>query len=129
MWRQGLRFVLVGLVNTGIGFSVILGLHYLLHWSPMLANAGGYGVGGVVSYLLSRGFTFRSNRAHRDALPRFVVAVAACFALNLVTLQAVGQWLSWPGWAAQALAVLSYNLGFFVLSRQWVFAPKSAAVA
>lgn len=123
MWRQGLRFVLVGLVNTGIGFAVILALHYLLHWPPMLANAGGYLVGAVVSYLLSRGFTFQSSRAHRDALPRFVVAVSACFLLNLATLQGAAQWLHWPGWLAQALAVLSYNISFFLLSRQWVFAP------
>ena len=123
MRQQGIRFVLVGLVNTGIGLAVILGLQFLLGLGPLQANAGGYLAGSVVSYLLNRGFTFRSARAHRAAVPRFMIAAGTCFLFNLAILHFCGHWLLWPWWLAQGLAVLSYNVSFFLLSRQWVFAP------
>lgn len=127
MWRQGLRFLLVGLLNTWVGFSVILALQYLMHLGPMQANVGGYLAGGTVSYLLNRRFTFHSVRSHRTALPRFMLAAGLCFMLNLFMLLFCGKGLRWPWWLAQALAVLTYNGSFFVLSRYYVFAPPHAA--
>ena len=78
------RFVLVGLANSAVGYGLILVFHYGLGASAMVANLGGYTMGGLLSYVLHRNFTFESGRPHAQALPRFAILVASCFALNLV---------------------------------------------
>ncbi len=115
------RFLLVGCANTAIGYGAILFLQYFLSAGHMTANAIGYLIGGAVSYLLNKSFTFRSARAHSEALPRFVSVVASCYLINLLVLEvSVSQW-QFPAAIAQGLAVLSYVLSFYVLSRQVVF--------
>lgn len=122
LWTA-LRFASVGVVNTAIGLAAILALQGLAGWHPFAANAGGYMVGGIVSYLLNRRYTFNSLRMHRQAAPRFAAAMAACFGLNLLCLQLALHVLGWSAIVAQALAVGTYTLAFFGVCRLWVFAP------
>lgn len=124
---QVIRYLLVGLANTGIGYGCILLLRYGLQWGDLAANAGGYAIGACVSYGLNRSFTFQSQRRHRQALPRFVLAMALCYALNAAVLLGALQWLHWPSFASQALALCAYTVAFFVLSRTLVFRPDTAA--
>ena len=119
--RSFVRFVLVGLVNTAVGYGVILFLHYGLQMSPLWANVGGYAVGGLLSYLLNRSFTFASSKPHSQALPRFGAAMAACFALNLMVLEFGLSVLALPVPAAQALAIGSYTVAFYLVNRLAVF--------
>ena len=123
-----LRFLLVGLANTAIGYGLIMYLHYGLAVPHFYANTAGYVAGGAVSYWLNRHFTFESERSHSAALPLFVGAVLVCFALNAAVLAlALNVWkLPFP--AAQALAMFSYTAAFFVLNKFVVFSlvKKSA---
>ncbi len=115
------RFLLVGCVNTAIGYGAILFFQYVLLSGHLEANAIGYLIGGSVSYLLNKSFTFRSTRAHGEALPRFVLVVASCYVINLLVLEVgVSQW-QFPAALAQGLAMLSYILSFYILSRKIVF--------
>ncbi len=116
-----IRFALVGLVNTGVGYGVILLLHYGLGVDPVLANAGGYLAGMLLSYTLNRRYTFASRRPHGQALPRFGMAAAGCFALNLLVLQIGLAALALPVALAQALAVGSYTVAFYFANRFLVF--------
>lgn len=116
-----LRFALVGVANTVLGYAVILLLHYGLGWQPVLANAGGYVVGGGVSYVLNRRFSFRSDRPHAQALPRFIAAVAMSFGVNLLVLRMALMVPNLPIAVAQAIAVTSYMVVFYLISRFFVF--------
>jgi putative flippase GtrA len=119
------RYGLVGAVNTGIGLAVILGLEFGLKASPVLANAAGYAVGFAVGFLLNRGFVFRSQAGVASAGPRYVVAVAACYGLNLLVLQGLQARLppsDLARAAAQLCAMGAYTVTLFALSRYWVFA-------
>ncbi len=116
-----LRFTLVGLVNTAVGYGVILLLHYGLGIDPVPANAGGYLSGLLLSYALNRRYTFASRRPHGQALPRFGMAAAGCFALNLLVLQVGLAVLALPVALAQALAVGSYSVAFYFANRWLVF--------
>lgn len=113
------RFVLVGLANTGVGYGLILLLHYGLGLSPVMANFGGYVIGALLSYGLNRSFTFNSQRAHHKALPLFLAAAGGSYLLNLVVLQFALQML--PFALAQALAVFSYSAAFYLSCRFLVF--------
>jgi putative flippase GtrA len=115
----------VGAVNTGIGLSVILLAEFGLKAPPVVANAAGYAVGLAVSFVLNRGFVFRSEAGVSAAGPRYLAAVAACYGLNLLVLQGMRAVLP-PGdlahAAAQLCAMGAYTLTLFALSRYWVFA-------
>ncbi len=113
------RFVLVGLANTGVGYGLVLLLHYCLGLSPVLANVGGYVIGALLSYGLNRCFTFNSRRAHGKALPLFMAAAGGSYLLNLIVLQLALPIL--PFALAQALAVLSYSVAFYLGCRLLVF--------
>jgi putative flippase GtrA len=115
------RFVLVGLLNTAVGYSVILLLQVGIGAPPFIANAGGYLIGGLVSYALNRNFTFGSNRPHGQTLPRFSMVAAGCFALNIGVLTFGLQVLNLRPALAQALAVASYTVAFYWASRTIVF--------
>ena len=114
------------MLNTAVGYGVILALQLGAAWPAALANAGGYAVGLVLSYGLNRRFTFASKRPMSATLLPFLSAAAAAFGLNLLTLFFAEQQLMWPPAAAQLLAVASYSVCFYGLSRWVVF--RSASV-
>jgi putative flippase GtrA len=115
------RYVLVGVVNTLLGYGVILLLQFGAGFAPLLANAAGYAVGLVVSYVLNRRFAFRSRRSHRGGLPAFVAAAAACYGLNALVLFAALR-AGVPGALAQAAALTAYTVSFYLLNRYAIFA-------
>ena len=73
------RFLLVGVVNTLVGYGVMFGLYNLagLHlWGDpgyWISSAANYLVGSVVSFFLNKHFTFRS----REKGPGVVLRYAA----------------------------------------------------
>ncbi len=117
-----IRFLLVGVLNTLVGYSAILTFQLVLGMSATVANAGGYLVGMSVSYVLNRRYTFKSQRGHRAGLSAFAAAGAACYAVNLLVLTLVMNMApnAHPA-LAQAAAVAAYTLSFYVASRHLVF--------
>jgi len=130
--RQLVRFGLAGLVNTAVGFAVIVVLDPVLGLAPALANALGYLAGVGVGFALNRGFVFRSQGALRATGPRYAIAAACAFALNQGVLRGAGLLLG-PSAAhrllAQMTAMAVYSTTLFVLCRLWVFRPPSASPA
>lgn len=131
---SALRYGVAGVFNTLVGFSIILILELGLGLAAHLANAVGYAVGICVSFVLSKVFVFKARQTKRSAPLRYVVAVAAAFALNQGVLSLARLVLpTGPLWsvAAQGSAAVSYTAALFLLSHFWVFAhaPKSGAEA
>ena len=60
---SALRYGLAGVINTLVGFSIIVALDVGLRLSAHLANAIGYAVGICVSFALSKLFVFRARQA------------------------------------------------------------------
>jgi putative flippase GtrA len=116
-----IRFALVGLSNTALGYAVIMLMHYVFGLDPTASNLLGYAAGAILSYLLNRTFTFASDRPHRRAAPRFFAAVAVCYLLNVVVLNLALHALRAPVPAAQAIAVVTYSIAFYLANRLFVF--------
>ena len=68
------RFGLVGLINTAVGFAVVVALDPGLHVAPAIANGVGYLVGVGVGFILNRGFVFRSGEGVRASGLRYAIA-------------------------------------------------------
>jgi putative flippase GtrA len=117
---QFLRFVHVGLLNTLIGYSVILLAEFFLQLGSLASNALGYMVGGLASYMLNKNYTFRNTDNHRSTLPRFIAVVLTSYLVNVLLLQTAI--LIGAGTViAQASAVLSYMLTSYALMHNAVF--------
>lgn len=114
------RYLMVGVLNTFVGYGVILLLQFGMGLTALAANAGGYAIGLLVSYTLNRQFTFRSHRSHRRGLPAFLVVALLCYGLNVLVLWSMldaGYSAVW----AQGLAVLVYTVSSYLLNRHLVF--------
>jgi len=121
MIGQLLRFAAVGVLNTLVGFAVIVLLTRGLGVGDVPANLAGFAVGACCSYMLNKAFTFASRKPHAQAAPAFVATIAACLAANLAVLLLALHALHLPSLVAQALAVLTYNVLFFLASKLVVF--------
>jgi putative flippase GtrA len=126
------RFGLAGLVNTAVGFAVVVALDPGLGVAPAIANALGYAVGMAVGFVLNRGFVFRS----REGLPasglRYAIAALGAFVLNQAVLRLAGAGLGAGAAqhiAAQLCGMGTYSVALFLACRFWVFrpAPRSSA--
>jgi putative flippase GtrA len=118
------RFILVGLVNTLVGYSVMFGMYNLLalhRWGDLgywLSTVGNYGVGSVVSFFLNKHFTFRNRDKGAGVVMRFVLNIVVCMLLAYgVAKQAVAWILAGSALSAQ----LQGNLSMLVGSGLFVF--------
>lgn len=129
---SAVRYGAVGVLNTVVGFSVILALELGLKWSAAWANAGGYLIGVMFSFVLSRVFVFGRGRSLRSAAPRYVIAVLTAFGLNQLVLFAAGHWVPrgpLGQTVAQGAAAVSYTATLFLLSHYWVFKAQPSVDA
>lgn len=122
---QLLIFCAVGAANTVFGLAVIFALKYWAGLHDALANALGYGVGMLLSFVLNKTVTF----AHRGDLPRsaarFVLVQSVAYLLNLGTVF----WLLGSGvnsYLAQAAGIVPYTAAGFLGAKYFAFRRAGA---
>lgn len=124
---EAVKFSLVGVVNTLIGVAAILLLMEVVGAPPVLANAGGYAIGLTISYQLNRHFTFDKRQSAPLGFIRFLLVFAVSYGLNLLVLVFLIERMKITPALAQACAVVTYSIVFFVLCRIVVFKlPRTA---
>jgi putative flippase GtrA len=116
------RFALVGggvlLVHLATAYTI---LHYYPDLPVLMVNTMAFVVAFQFSYLGHRFFTFKSDGSHAKFF--FVAGIGLCVN-NLVT--SLAQMAFGIPFVAIALGNVSAPVAVFVLSRFWVFAPRSA---
>lgn len=73
------RFVLVGIVNTIVGLTIMFSCYNILHMGYWLSSAMDYIIASIVSYFLNKHYTFCYHEEGWWSLGRFVVNIAACY--------------------------------------------------
>lgn len=119
--KQLLKFALVGVLNTSLGYAVIFGCMYAFGLGAVVSNVIGYACGLVVSYSLNRNFTFRSAAARRAEMVRFVAIFLLAYLANLGVLLLLIRRFGMHEGAAQAVAGVAYFGLSFVLNKYYVF--------
>ena len=122
---QALRFAAVGVLNTLIGLAAIYALMYFWRSGPVAANFLGYLIGLAVSFSLNRLWTFNSERAFANDLPKYLLAAGASYLVNAGIVSAAVTWWSVNPYLAQLLGVSVYTLSFFFGCRMFVFAASA----
>ncbi|PAF47382.1 hypothetical protein BKH46_04700 [Helicobacter sp. 12S02634-8] len=115
-----LRYLLVGGVNTALGFGVIFALMYV-GWGAELANLLGYICGLICSYLLNKTFTFKSKNPHKRDFLRFLLAMGIAYGVNLLILLVCYRLLHINAYLSQIIAGVAYTLSGYCLSKFWAF--------
>lgn len=67
-----LRFAVVGAVGTAAHYALLLTLVEGVGADPIAGSVAGFLLGALVNYTMNRSLVFRSERAHVEALPRFL---------------------------------------------------------
>jgi putative flippase GtrA len=117
-------FLAVGGTATAVHFVILALLVQSGALAPVPASCLGALAGAVVSYVLNRRYTFRSDRRHQEALPRFLLLAAAAFILNAVLLAAILAVLPVHYLVAQAITTACVIVLTFGGGRLWVFAER-----
>ena len=80
--RKFARFAGVGAVATAIQYAILVALVQGLGAEPTPASTLGFAVSVVFNYFANRRWTFRSERAHASAAPRFFLVQGVGLGLN-----------------------------------------------
>lgn len=127
-WRIA-RFCFVGLF-CALVFGVCSRLLIDLRGLPVYAAAGlSYSLLVPLSYMLHRGFTFRSTAAHSTSLPKYVIvsaistAMAAFFPAAMNSKLMLDMDINY----ALSLTCVVVPLMTYVLKSTWVFASDDKA--
>jgi len=118
---QIVRFLSVGLVNTGIGLSCIWAAMYFLGLNEIVSNLIGYAVGLLVSFTLNRTWTFAHAGPWAGSLSRWLLLFVVAYSGNLATVTALYRLAGMNAYLAQAFGIMVYTAISFVGSRYYVF--------
>jgi putative flippase GtrA len=75
------KFILVGIANTLVGTGIMFLFYNVFHFSYWISSASNYIFGSILSYVLNRVFTFKSNIGNRKTIPKFIFNICVCYFL------------------------------------------------
>ncbi len=124
MWQSALRFALVGVSNTFIGLAVIYLAWRVLGLPDLAANALGYAIGFLWSFMMNRRWSFQAEGPTGQHFRRFVLVCALAYTANVLVLMLSRSWLGPEGFLPHALGMATYSVLAFIGSRRYAFVPR-----
>jgi putative flippase GtrA len=120
--HSSLRYALVGVSNTAVGFAVIWLTLRGLGFSDVAANVSGYAVGFLWSFALNRAWTFRHAGSMSTGLMRYAQVCLASYAANLLVVVLLAEHLGQGSLLAQIGGMAIYTALGYIGSRMYAFA-------
>ena len=119
---QFVKFAIVGILNTGIHYSVFLVLLRIARMHYLLASVAGYCVGLINSYVLNRVWTFESHgNQKRREFARFVSVNIVALAVNTATLRWFVFYMKLAPEIGQVFAIVFSLTVNFLGNKLWTF--------
>ena len=87
------KFILVGIVNTLVGTTVMFTAYNVFRLSYWISSASNYVVGSIVSYFLNKYFTFQDRQKSGKQIAIFVINITVCYGLAYGLAKPVVTWL------------------------------------
>lgn len=119
--RQFGAFFGVGLVAAVVHYGLLIALVEGRGIDPVPATLAGYVAGGVVSYILNRRLTYRSDRPHGEATWRFALVAFVGFLLTGAFMHVFVTWAGAPYLPAQVVTTGIVLVWSFLANRIWTF--------
>ena len=73
------KFIIVGIINTIFGTTVMFVSYNILHFSYWISSALNYILGSILSYFLNKNFTFQNKEKSWRVVVRFVINISLCY--------------------------------------------------
>ena len=123
------RFLIVGLINTLVGLSIMYVLYHLANQSYWLSTFIGNSVGAVVSFILNRSFTFKSNGSIQKSIMKFLLVILCCYFISYHLGTLLVDWsmkemdysISFQTDLAILLSTGIYTITNYICQKQFVF--------
>ncbi|WP_415074939.1 GtrA family protein [Legionella sp.] len=115
------KFLIVGALNTILGYAVIFSCMYSIKASPEISNLLGYSVGLITSYFLNRHYTFKSNLAKNKEFLRFICVFCIAYFTNFVVLELFIYHYNLNYAFSQIFAGFFYISTSFLMNKYYVF--------
>ena len=88
-----MKFVMVGVINTIVGTTIMFVFYNLFHLSYWISSASNYFFGSICSYILNKHFTFQYHERGWASLFRFTINIIICYLLAYGIAKPVMQWI------------------------------------
>lgn len=88
-----MKFVMVGVVNTFVGTTIMFVFYNVLGLSYWVSSASNYFFGSICSYILNKHFTFHNTEHGWKPLFRFTLNILTCYLLAYGIAKPVMQWI------------------------------------
>lgn len=118
------RYLTVGVVSNGLLYAGYVLLTYF-GMLPVIATSVLYAVGIAGTYMANRSWSFKSDRGHVQAAPRYLLAYGAGYLVQVATLSGLTYLLGVPHQIAQLAAMVGAAGTIYISLRVWVF-PNQA---
>jgi putative flippase GtrA len=79
--KKFFKFILVGIINTIVGSSIMFSLYNIAHLSYWLSSACNYFFASILSFFLNKYFTFNVKQWSVFMIFAFVVNIAICYGI------------------------------------------------
>ena len=106
MDKSFLRFVLVGIINTIVGTTIMLVFYNVFHFGYWFSSASDYVLASILSYFLNKYYTFEYKEKDLSSAIRFVINIVVCYLLAFSV-------------ARPLVRLLLENFGY-MLSNSWI---------
>ena len=74
-----IKFIIVGIINTVVGTSVMFILYNIFSVGYWMSSAANYIIGSIVSYFLNKYFTFQNREKSFKQIILFVINISLCY--------------------------------------------------
>lgn len=110
------KFALVGVLNTVVGYAINLVALNVLGFSFWVSGALNYVLTSIMSFFLNKYFTFKSKGDLKKEALRFAVNIIICFALAYGIAKPATVWIM--GYAGEGVFDFIKNVTFGLLSEK-----------
>ena len=88
-----MKFVLVGVINTVVGSTIMFVFYNVFHLSYWISSASNYFFGSICSYILNKHFTFQYHERGWASLFRFTINIIICYLMAYGIAKPLMQWI------------------------------------
>lgn len=121
--KRFLRFIVVGIMATGVHVTTMVSLIELAGWRPVPASAVAFLLATLAGFVANRRWTFNALFSPHRQLIRYFFVASLGLSLNVgityVVVDILGLWYG----IALAIVVTAVPAITFVLNREWTFSP------
>ncbi len=118
---EALKYGTIGVVNTLLTLTIIWLMRNFFHTSLVFANATGYTLGFLNSFLLNRNWTFKTKNNWKKEFSKFLLAFLVCYLIQLGVVLFLEKHTMMKEEYTTLLGMIVYTAINFLLNKYYTF--------